>query len=254
MTQIRTLIVDDERLARKRILRMLSDDEEFTVVAECSSAHEALEAMSTKPVDLLYLDVQMPQMDGFTLLENLGREKLPMVVFVTAFDEHAVRAFDYHAIDYLLKPFDEERFSRSKERVKKQIAMQRSGKPDAQIRMLLEELRHQRLGTVRFPVKTPGRVFFVKMEDIDWIEAADNYVTLHVGTDNHLLRETMTSIENKLDPERFLRIHRSAIVNVDRIKELRPFFHGEYMAILKDGTQLTLSRSYREKILAVLGT
>ena len=254
MSQIRTLIVDDERLARKRILRMLAEDDVFSIVAECDSAPEALETLRRLPVDLLYLDVQMPQMDGFALLENIVDNRLPIVVFVTAFDEHALRAFDFHAIDYLLKPFDEERFTRSKDRVKKQMVMQRSGKPDAQIRMLLDEIRHQRPGTVRFPVKTPGRVFFVKMEDIDWIEAADNYVTLHVGTENHLLRETMSSIENKLDPDRFLRIHRSTIVNVDRIKELRPFFHGEYMTILKDGTQLSLSRSYREKLLAVLGT
>ena len=223
------------------------------VVAKLGSVKETLKWLKENPEpDLAFVDIQLSDDHSFEIFRKHPL-KCPLI-FTTAYDKYLMESFEFNSIDYLLKPFDEERFSRSKERVKKQIAMQRSGKPDAQIRMLLDEIRHQRPGAVRFPVKTPGRVFFVKMEDIDWIEAADNYVTLHVGTDNHLLRETMTSIENKLDPERFLRIHRSTIVNVDRIKELRPFFHGEYMAILKDGTQLTLSRSYREKILAVLGT
>jgi two-component system LytT family response regulator len=200
----------------------------------------------------VFLDVQMPGRDGFGVIEAVPETQLPVVVFVTAFDEHALRAFEVHAFDYLLKPFDAARFNKTVERVRAQLAKSKNGSHDSRLQSLLEELRSKPAASTRFAVRTPGRVFFVKQEEIDWIEAADNYVCLHVGADTHLLRETMNSIEQRLDASKFARIHRSTIVNLDRIKELRPWFHGEYVVILRQGTELTLSRSYRDKVLGAL--
>ena len=252
MPNIRTVIIDDERLARQRIRRMLSEAPDFEVAAEFESSLQGLEYLESHPTELLFLDVQMPGLDGFGLLEALDPDRTPMVIFVTAYDEYALRAFEYHAFDYLLKPFDQPRFEKTLERARKQLTT--SGRNSEKLLSLLNEIRHRNQEPSRFAIKTPGRVFFVRQEDIDWIEAADNYVNLHVGTETHLVRETMNSLEQRLDSHRFLRIHRSTIVNADRIKELRPWFHGEYVVLLKDGTELTLSRTYREKILGILGT
>jgi two-component system LytT family response regulator len=253
MEKIKAVIVDDERLARRRIRRMLAAHSSFEVAGECAGGREAVEFLEHNNVDVLFLDVQMPEMDGFGVIENIGPERVPVVVFVTAYDEHALRAFEVHALDYLMKPFDQARFSRTVERVKAQLEHVRNGRDDQKLAALLREMRGRGSSQhARFAIKTPGRVFFVRPDEIDWIEAADNYVCLHVGADTHLLRETMNSIEGRLDPERFARIHRSTIVNLDRIKELRPWFHGEYVVVLRDGSELTLSRSYRDKVLGVL--
>lgn len=251
MDRIRTLIVDDERLARRRVRRLLSSFPDFDVVGECASGGEALEFLQNHPVDLLFLDVQMPGTDGFGVVENLRGERPPMVVFITAFDEYALRAFEVHAIDYLLKPFDPERFQKAVGHIRG-VVNTRNGKESQKLQALIEEVRQRPPSASRFAVKSTGRVFFVRQEDIDWVEAADNYVCLHVGNDTHLLRETMNSIETRLDTSRFARIHRSTIVNLDRIKELRPWFHGEYVVVLNHGTELTLSRSYRDKVLQIL--
>ncbi len=251
MPSIRTVIIDDERLARQRIRRMLSENTDFAVVAEFENPEEGLAYLDSNPVELLFLDVQMPGLDGFGLLEALSPDRTPMVIFVTAYDEYALRAFEVHAFDYLLKPFDQARFEKTIDRARKQLSSEE--RSSEKLLHLLNEFRQRNQEPARFAIKTPGRLFFVRQEDIDWMEAADNYVNLHVGHDTHLIRETMNALEQRLDSHRFLRIHRSTIVNADRIKELRPWFHGEYVVLLKDGTELTLSRTYREKILSLLG-
>jgi two-component system LytT family response regulator len=252
MPSIRTVIIDDERLARQRIRRMLSEVPDFEVAAEFENSEHGLIYLESNPAELLFLDVQMPGMDGFALLEALSPERTPMVIFVTAYDEYALRAFEVHAFDYLLKPFDQARFDRTIDRARKQLTSE--DRNSEKLIHLLNEFRQRNQEPARFAIKTPGRLFFVRQEDIDWMEAADNYVNLHVGAETHLIRETMNALEQRLDSHRFLRIHRSTIVNADRIKELRPWFHGEYIVLLKDGTELTLSRTYREKILSLLGT
>ena len=236
---IETLIVDDERIARQRLRRLLETQPDIAIAGECSSGTEAAAFLDQRPVDLVFLDIQMPEMDGFAFLESRISTKMPMVVFVTAHDVHAVRAFEVSALDYLLKPFDQERLDRCLNRVRSHHELQRtSGNGSA------GKSRPNRLA-----VRSSGKVFFVKMEDIDWVEAADNYVVLHLGHETHILRETMNSIQERLNPQKFIRVHRSRIVNVERIKELQPWFHGEYLIVLHDGTQLTLSRSYRERLM-----
>jgi two-component system LytT family response regulator len=252
MQQIRAVIIDDERLARQRIRRMLSEAPDFAVAGEFENSEQGLAYLEANPAELLFLDVQMPGMDGFSLLEALGPERAPMVIFVTAYDEYALRAFEVHAFDYLLKPFDQPRFAKTIERARRQLSS--DGRSSEKLLDLLKEFRQRSQEPARFAIKTPGRLFFVRQEDIDWMEAADNYVNLHTGHETHLIRETMNALEQRLDSHKFLRIHRSTMVNADRIKELRPWFHGEYIVVLKDGTELTLSRTYREKILNLLGS
>jgi len=250
---IRVLVVDDEPLAREKICGMAADDPEIRVVAECSNGAEAIEAVQAMRPDLILLDVQMPEVGGFAVLEALKDEWLPPVIFITAYDHYAVRAFEFHALDYLLKPFDRERFQTAIERAKRQIRRDSGARMDARILALLEEMRETPRYSERLVVKTGGRVFFLNTDEIDWVEAEGNYVSIHTGKKSYLLRETITSLESQLDPKEFVRIHRSAIVRLDRIKELQPWSHGEYHVLLQDGTRLTLSRSYREKLQAALG-
>lgn len=236
---IETLIVDDERIARQRLRRLLETQSDIAVAGECASGAEAAAFLDQRPVDLVFLDIQVPEMAGFAFLESQSANKMPMVVFVTAHDVHAVRAFEVSALDYLLKPFDQDRLERCLNRVRSHHELQRtSGGANS------SKARPNRLA-----VRSSGKVFFVKMEDIDWVEAADNYVVLHLGHETHILRETMNSIQARLNPRKFIRVHRSRIVNVERIKELQPWFHGEYLIVLNDGTQLTLSRGYRERLM-----
>jgi two-component system LytT family response regulator len=191
----------------------------------------------------------MPEIDGFGVLQAIGSQKVPVIIFVTAYDKYALRAFDVHALDYLLKPFNRERFRRSLVRAREQLEHDRIGQLDQRLLSLLEDLKAEQKHLDRLVIRSVGRVFFLKTDEIDWIEAAGNYVKLHVGREGHLLRETMNRLEGKLNPDKFLRIHRSTLVNIDRIKELQPLFSGDYTVILRDGRQLTLSRSYREKLL-----
>jgi two-component system LytT family response regulator len=252
--KIRTLIVDDEPLARDRLRALLEKAEDIELVGECGDGSEALAAIEQSAPDLLFLDVQMPEIDGFGLLERIPADRMPAIVFVTAYDKFALRAFEVHALDYLLKPFDSERFEKALERVRETIQHRKDRDLGRRISDLLTDVRHnaERVSG-RFPIKSGGRVIFLKTEEIDWIEAADNYVSLHVGNEAHLHRETMSALESRLPEETFLRISRSAIVNVERIKELQPLFHGEYAVILRNGTRLTLSRSYRDKLDQLLG-
>ena len=249
---IRVLLVDDESLAREMLREMLQDDPQVIIVGESCNGREALEAIRTHSPDLIFLDVQMPELGGFEVLEALGKE-IPRVIFVTAYDQYAVRAFEVHALDYLLKPFDQERFDISWQRARAQILRDRDGGTDQRILALLEEMKAGNKYLERLVIKASGRIYFLETAEIDWIEAEGNYVSVHSAKKSHLLRETISSLEAQLDPRKFLRIHRSSIVRIDRIQELQPWFHGEYRIILQNGTQLTLSRNYRDKLQEALG-
>lgn len=248
--KVRTLIIDDEELARERLASLLAKEPDVEVIGEADDGRTALAAILREKPDLVFLDVQMPEMNGFEVLDALSNENRPNVVFVTAHDKFALKAFDVHAVDYLLKPFDRDRF---KTALKRALEKARSKGAQAEVNAVLDEVRSAAKPVDRLLIKTDGRVLLLKVEDIDWVEAADNYVNLHAGSDSHLMRETMNSLEGKLPVEKFMRISRSTIVNLERIKELQPMFHGEYVVILKNGTKLTLSRSYRDKLDKLMG-
>ncbi len=253
---VRALIVDDEPLARQRLRTLLRGEPDIDVVGECADGHEAVAAIRQLQPNLLFLDVQMPALDGFGVLEALGPQPLPAVIFVTAYDAYAIRAFEVNALDYLLKPFDRDRFRKALERARSQVSKTQSTFTGEQLSALLDEAQPGRSGRPfldRLVIKSAGRVFFLRAEEIDWIEAAGNYLRLHVGGDMHLLRDTMNNLETRLHPDTFLRIHRSTMVNLERVKELQPWFHGDYKVILVDGTELTLSRSYRPKLKSLFG-
>lgn len=250
---IRALIVDDESLARERIRDMLAADPEIEILADCANGQEAIEAIKYHAPDLIFLDVEMPGIDGFAVLEAIQPATLPVIIFVTAYDQYAVRAFEVYALDYLLKPFDRERFEKAVSRAKAHIQSEKSEHLTQRILNALEEIKTRPVHLERLVIKMNGHVFFVKAEEIDWLEAEGNYVRLHAGKESYLLRDTISALETQLDPKRFVRVHRSAIVNIDRIQELQPWFHGEYRIILREGVQLTLSRSYREKLHELLG-
>jgi two-component system LytT family response regulator len=256
---IRSLIVDDEPLARERLASLLASEKDIEVVGQCANGDEALAEIQEKAPDLVFLDVQMPELDGFGVLAALegtfpSGARRPAVIFVTAHDRFALKAFEVHAIDYLLKPFDRERFQKALDRAREQLKRQQGGQIDQRLSNLLAGLEKEAPKQLdRIPVKSSGRVVLVKLSDIDWIEAADNYVNLHTGKESHLHRETMSSLEQKLPAAKFLRISRSTMVNVDRIKELQPMFHGDYAVILQNGTKLSLSRGYREALNQLLG-
>jgi two-component system, LytTR family, response regulator len=252
-TKIRAIIVDDEPLGRERIRNLLADDPDIEIVGESSDGRRAVASIAKLKPGLLFLDVQMPEMDGFEVLESIAGAEMPVVIFVTAYDKYAVKAFQVHALDYLLKSFDRDRFAEALRRAKLEIAKGRNLRLDERLASLIEDLQERRSKPERFFVRSGGRVLFLRIEEIDWIEAADNYVSLHVGRDSHMLRGTIASIEERLDPRKFIRIHRSTIVNLDRVLELSPLFHGDYVVRLCDGTKLTLSRSYREKLQEPLG-
>jgi two-component system, LytTR family, response regulator len=251
MEKIRTLIVDDEPLARERIADLLIVDTEIEIIGECGDGLAAVAAVEDHKPDLIFLDVQMPELDGFGVLEAI--EEKPVVVFVTAYDLYALRAFEVHALDYLLKPFDRERFDKALQRAKHQIARERAGAVNQELVALLADLKARPKPLERLVIKAGGRVFFLRVDEIEWIEAAANYVKLHVGKESHLLRETINGLAAKLNPDKFLRIHRSIIINLECVKELQPWSHGDYVIILQDGTQLTSSRNYREQLRKLLG-
>jgi two-component system LytT family response regulator len=251
-TKIRAVIVDDEELGRDRIQSLLEQQPDVEIIGVCADGPSAVEMIDRAQPDLVFLDVQMPGMDGFEVIENLDPSRLPAVVFVTAHDGHAIRAFEIHALDFLLKPFDQTRFEKALERARAQLSRAKTETIDSRLVSLLEELREERKYPERLIVKSSGRVFFVRAEDIDWVEASGNYVKIHTKGEGHLLRESMKNMEAKLDPKTFVRIHRSAIVNIDRIKELEPWFHGEYIVILRDGTRLTASRVFSDRLSAAI--
>jgi len=251
MLRIRTLIVDDEQLARERLLSLLEGDPDIEIMGECSSGKEAIAAIKTESPDLVFLDVQMPEGDGFDVLESIDFHTMPIVVFVTAYDQYAIRAFDVHALDYLLKPFDQTRFEQALVRAKSEVVLRNNTNVNQKLLSMLEHIESHKKELDRILVKSSGKVFFLKFDEIDWVESAGNYVKLHVGSESHLLRETMGEMERKLGNEKFVRIHRTVIVNLDRIKELQPWFNGEYIVILNNGMKLTASRGYKKKLSEV---
>ena len=251
--RIRALVVDDEPLAREMIREMLEGDSDVEVVAECANGREAVEAIKSNKPDVIFLDIQMPELGGFEVLESFERQETPYIIFVTAYDQYAVRAFEVHAFDYLLKPFDRERFDAAWQRVKKQINIDQTGERDRHILALLEELKTGPRHLERLVIKNGGRVFFLNVQDIYCIESEGNYVRVYDNQKGYLLRETISSLEEQLDPKQFRRIHRSAIVKIDKIKEMQPWFHGEYRVIMENGKQLTLSRNYRSNFQGAVG-
>ena len=251
--KIKALIVDDEPPARSMIRKMLDNDPEIEVVGECTNGVEAIGSVERLEPDLLFLDIQMPEMDGFEVLEAIEEEKIPEVIFVTAFDHYAVRAFDISAVDYLLKPFDHERMAKALERAKAKLAEESDSVRNQDLLQLLRELKPDTAKIRRFVIKDRERVLLVPVEDIDWIEADGNYLLLHENEKRHIIRKTMKQIASRLDPARFARIHRSTIVNIERIEELHVNFNNQHVVILKNGTELILSRSYRENLSRQLG-
>ncbi|MGA8596609.1 MAG: LytTR family DNA-binding domain-containing protein [Bryobacteraceae bacterium] len=249
---IKVLIVDDEPIIRRGLRSHLSRHDNYEVVGECCNGRAAITDIREIKPDLVFLDVQMPEVDGFGVIREVGPEEMPAVVFVTAYDEYAVSAFDVNALDYLLKPFDEERFSRCLTRVEQRLSQPRTEHSLVEkLTSLVAEQAKPRKAD-RLAIRNSDRITLLQTDDIDWIEAADNYVEIHVGKQVHLMRETLSNLEQRLQPFRFLRIHRSRLVNAGRIKELHPLFHGEYELVLSDGTRLTSSRHYREVLQSLL--
>lgn len=259
MEKIRVLIVDDEAIARRGIRRLLQTERDIEVTGECANGLEAVEAIEKERPHLIFLDVQMPLMDGFGVVETVGAENLPAVVFITAYDEHAIRAFEVSALDYLLKPVDPERFQKTLARARVQVDGLKAKQLDHKLSALLrsvEELKAAGAAEAgrleRVVIKEQGRISFLSVDEIDWLSAHGNYVQLHAGRETHLLRETVDGMEGKLSSKRFVRLRRSTIVRAERIKELQPLFNGEYVVILKDGTRLQSSRRYRKNLDALL--
>lgn len=248
MKRYRVLIVDDEPIARRHLRVYLEREDDFEVVGEAGSGRRAVTAIRERRPDLVFLDVQMPELDGFGVLARLLPGRLPAIVFVTAFDEYAVRAFRVQALDYLLKPFDDVRFAETLERTRRHLER-------PALEALAERLdglaRHTSGWTrplQRLAVKVRGESIVVKTDAIDWIEAQANYVRLHCGRDSYLVRRSLSSLEKALDPFQFARVHRAAIVNADRIRRLVPWSHGDMRITLADGTELSLSRRYRDRL------
>jgi len=257
--RIRAVIVDDEPAARRGVRLLLERDGGVDIVGEAAGGAEAADLIARTKPDLAFLDVQMPGCDGFQVLAKVGVAAAPAVVFVTAYDEHALRAFEVNAVDYLLKPYDDLRFSAALQRAKEEVRRRQTDNVNTRLHQLLDYLQNtpapasnEENASDRILIKSSGEIFFLKAEEIDWIEAEGDYMKFHVAGRAHLMRETMARLEARLDPKRFIRIHRSTIVNIDRLRKLSPSFAGEYAVILHDGTKLKLSRGYHERIASLL--
>ncbi len=253
-SRIRTVIVDDEAPARSRIRQLLRAEPDFELIGECANGRQALETIRRDKPDLVFLDVQMPRLTGLDVCESAAAEgiEVPLVIFVTAYDEFALKAFELHAIDYLLKPFDRERFQKAAGHAREQFRRVKGAAPDSRMTALLDDLRAGFKKPGRLVFKQNGRVIFVRTDTIDWIEADGNYARFHAGADSHYVRETLAGLEAQLPSEKFMRISRSVIVNLDRVKELQPLFYGDYSVILQDGSKLNMSRTYRSRLEALL--
>lgn len=268
--KIRALVVDDESLAREALLVMLGGDPEIEVIAECRNGKEAVTAIREQSPEVVFLDIQMPEMDGFQVVEAVGAMQMPVTIFVTAYDKHALRAFEAHALDYLLKPFDHDRFNTALQRAKTCVRQQKLSEISEGLFAMLQDLKlktadppsevdskklespAQKEPIDRVVIKAGGRIYFLKVEEIDWVEGAGDYLSLHSGNQTHLIRETMGSFHAKLNPRKFLRIHRSTLVNIERIKDIRPLFKGEYLITLTSGIRLKASRGYRHELQPLL--
>jgi len=244
---LRALVVDDETLARQRIRHLLRRSTDIEVVGECANGLEAVKAIEDQAPDLVFLDIQMPELDGFGVVEAVGADRMPPTLFITAYDQHALKAFEVHALDYLLKPFSPERFHQALDRARR-WCLRTAPEKGPDMGALLAGLRQERPWADRLLVRQGDRHVLVRTSALQWIEAEDNYVRLHVEGTSHLLRQTMSGILVRLDPAQFRRIHRSAIVNLDCIKEFQPWTGGDHLVIMRDGTRLTLSRTYRDQV------
>jgi two-component system LytT family response regulator len=258
MEKIRAIIVDDEKPARRRLRELMEKQPDIAIVAECSNGAEAVRQIRALQPDLLLLDVQMPGLDGFGVVDAIGAAQMPATIFVTAYDQYALKAFEVSALDYLLKPFSDERFERSLARVLSFVRANRREELSHRILSLLDQIQPKQPQNTSAPldclmIKDGGRVLFLRVEEIDWIEAAGVYVQVHAAGKTWLHRISLSELEAKLNARRFLRIHRSTIVNLQRVRELRPHSHGDFLVALHDGTELKLSRSYRQKVEASLG-
>jgi two-component system LytT family response regulator len=252
MKTIRAIVVDDEPLARDLLRTMLAGEPDIDIVGEYGNGEDAVNAILEDTPDVVFLDVQMPELDGFGVINAVGIERMPVVVFVTAFDQYALQAFDAHALDYLLKPFDEERLQRSLRRVRDRLQKTPLGQVSQRMLALLEQLDTRNRYVERLVIRQEGRATFLPVRDIDWIEADGKQICVHAGAARHVLREGMSRVEAQLDPAEFLRIHRSTIVRIDRIREIQPWFQGDYVVIMRDNTQLTSSRGYRDRLKDLL--
>ncbi len=246
--KIRALIVDDEPLGRKMVRQMLNTHPEIEITGECQNGLDAIKETELMNPDLVFLDIHMPQINGFEYLEQLPKEEQPAIIFVTAYDEYAIRAFEVNACDYLLKPYNQERFDQALERGTQQIRHQNADDINEQLRDFLSENRAAEKFIERFIIKKSGRVFFLKSEEILWIEAEGNYVLMHTAREKHLFREAISRLAETLNPQKFQRIGRSTIVNLDFVQEMQPWFRGNYKVILRNGTELKLSPHYRENV------
>ena len=253
MPRIRSLIVDDEPLARARITELLARESDIEVIDECANGTDAVNAIVAEEPDLVFLDVQMPELNGFGVLERLAGRRLPVIVFVTAHDAYALKAFEVHALDYLLKPFDRDRFSRTLDRARETLRSRATGEFDRRLGELLSQLGDGKRYLNRMVVKGEEASVLVQVKDIDYVESAGNYIKVCVGKERYLLRETMNGLEASLDPAQFVRIHRSFIVNLDRVRGFEPYFHGDYVVRLHDGRSLTLSRTFRDRVEERIG-
>ena len=258
MDKIQAIIVDDEKPARRRLRELLEKQPDIAIVAECSNGAEAVRKIRALQPDLLFLDIQMPGLDGFGVVDAIGAAQMPATIFVTAYDRYALKAFEVSALDYLLKPFSDDRFERSLARVLSFVRTSRREELNHRILSLLDQIQPEQSQNTGAPldclmIKNGGRVHFLRVEEIDWIEAAGVYVQIHTAGKTWLHRISLGELEAKLDARRFLRIHRSTIVNWQRIRELHPHSHGDFLVVLHDGAELKLSRSYRQKVEASLG-
>jgi two-component system LytT family response regulator len=249
----RVLIVDDEPLARKRIRRMLANEPDMSIVGEAADGLSAVSAINQLNPDLVFLDVQMPEMNGFEVIRAAGPRRLPALIFVTAYDSYALQAFETEALDYVLKPFDSLRFRESLQRARRRLGDQDRDRFSDQIRKLAERFGEEPKYLHRLAVRIEDRTLLLGVSEVDWLEAAGNYVCVHVGKQNHIVRDSLSHFEERLDPAHFARIHRSMVVNLDKIRELRPHWHGDYKIILHSGETLDLSRRYREALIEKLG-
>jgi len=243
---IRALIVDDESLARDALREILEEDRSIQLLKDCKNGKEAVASIQRDKPDVVFLDVRMPVLDGFGVIDKVGVENMPLTIFVTAYDTFAIKAFEAQALDYVLKPFDEDRFRKTIERMKKHLQMGSYGDLETRLRSLLSTARPKYPD--RLPIRTGGRIVFLQTTDIRWIEAAGNYLKFVTKEEGVLMRGTMSSLEGQLDPDRFIRIHRSTIVNVAQVKELRPWYTGEYVVIMTGGKELTMARRYRHHL------
>ncbi len=250
---IRVLLSDDEALARERLRGLLQEEPDLEIVAECGDGNSAIATIQRERPDLVFLDIQMPEVDGFGVVQAL-QDAMPLTIFVTAYDRYAMKAFEVHALDYLLKPVGKERLAEAVERARRQLQQPPDGSFQRRVLELLGDMEARQQTPERIIIKADGEIVCLRPNEIDWAESAGNYVCLHVGGATHILRETITALESRLGPRQFMRVHRSTLVNVDRIKTLKPSLYGDYSILLRDGTKLTLSRGFRENVLKRLGT